>query len=186
MDNGILLILKIGTKVLIKKDNFLSQSHAETIYNFAYNSSYKIGWEDSPDLSARQYPSLHSIVSLKDLSDLGLIKALLDFTAQTKFNIFKQSNFTKAVINLSKPSDVHYTHTHSNALVALYYINLSWKDEYAGETLFYSNEDEVIYTSKYKPRKLVCFDGAIPHALRPQSIIGPNYRFTLSMFFKKE
>ena len=67
-----------------------------------------------------------------------------------------QSNFTKAVINLSKPCDVHYTHTHPDTLVVLYYINLSWNDEYAGETLFYSNEDEVIYTSKYKARKLVC------------------------------
>ena len=111
--------------MLIKKDNFLSQSHAETIYNFAYNANYKIGWEDLPELSARQYPSLHSDVSLKDLNDLGLMKAFLDFTATTKYNIFSQSNFTKAVINLSKPCDVHYTHTHPDTLVALYYINLS-------------------------------------------------------------
>ena len=73
----------------------------------------------------------------------------------------------------------------SPILSVLYYINLDWRDGWHGETLFYNpnNLKEIIYTSLYIPGRIILFDGSIPHAIRPQSIKAPKFRFTLSLFF---
>ena len=34
--------------------------------------------------------------------------------------------------------------------------------------------------------QLVFFDGKIPHTIKTQNIIGPSYRFTISLFFIKK
>ena len=36
----------------------------------------------------------------------------------------------------------------------------------------------------YVPGRLLMFDGTEPHSIRPQSFSGPQYRFTVSVFFK--
>jgi Rps23 Pro-64 3,4-dihydroxylase Tpa1-like proline 4-hydroxylase len=81
---------------------------------------------------------------------------------------------------------VYYAHTHGEDKVLLYYINMEWKEGWHGETQFYSDDlKEVKYTSPYTPGRLILFDGKIPHTMRPQSIIAPKFRFSLSMFLKK-
>ena len=32
--------------------------------------------------------------------------------------------------------------------------------------------------------QLLEFDGSLPHSIRPQSFIGPQYRFTIQIFLK--
>jgi len=88
-------------------------------------------------------------------------------------------------VNLSTPTDCHWAHTHKDHTVLLYYVNKHWKHDWAGETMFFNDDlSEVAYASVYKPGRIIVFDGEIPHSVRPQSSIAPNYRFTLSLFFK--
>ena len=65
------------------------------------------------------------------------------------------------------------------------FVNLDWRDGWHGETLFYNpdNLKEIVYTSLYIPGRIILFDGSIPHAIRPQSVKAPKFRFTLSLFF---
>ena len=88
-------------------------------------------------------------------------------------------------MNVVKSNDVHYIHHHEGEQVLLYYVNLDWQDGWYGETLFFnpSNIKEVQYTSSFQPGRIILFDGSIPHAIRPQSIKAPKFRFTLSLFF---
>ena len=166
--------------------NIFNHGKAEYVYNCAYAANYKIGWNDSVDLHAKQYPCLHSPIEEKDAHNLDILPQIQQLGLQSQFEpIFKKMNITKAVINLTKPGDVHFIHSHRDTVVVLYYINLNWKDEFGGETIFYSNDMDIIYTSKYEPRKLIIFDGEIPHCIKPQSILGPQFRFTLSLFLKK-
>ena len=54
----------------------------------------------------------------------------------------------------------------------------------AGAILFYDDySDEIIQSSKYKPGRIVLFDGKTPHSIRPSSHIAPQYRFTLFIGF---
>jgi len=70
----------------------------------------------------------------------------------------------------------------------LYYPNLHWEDGWEGETRFFNkhNRDEIVYTSVYKPGRIILFDGEIPHQIGTQSITGPKYRFTIGVFFKRK
>ena len=74
-----------------------------------------------------------------------------------------------------------------NLIGALYYVNLNWEDGFYGETFFYNSKDlsKIEFASVYKPGRIILFDGHIPHAIRPQSIKGPKFRFTLSVFLRK-
>jgi len=65
-------------------------------------------------------------------------------------------------------------------------VNVDWREEWAGETIFYDESNEIIFCSPYKPGRMIVFDGTIPHTIRPQSIISPNYRFSLTIRFTKE
>jgi hypothetical protein len=112
------------------------------------------------------------------------------FSRSETYKNYFEENFTnmyKVVTNLTTAGDVHYSHSHPGQIVFLYYVNLEWKDGYAGETLFYNNDiSEVIGTSNFTPGRCVIFDGDIPHTIRAQSSIAPEHRFTISVMFNKD
>ena len=71
--------------------------------------------------------------------------------------------------------------------VILIYLNQDWKLEWYGETLFYSEDlSEIIFAGLYTPGRIICFDGEVPHSIRPNSRLAPKFRYTMSLFFKKE
>lgn len=149
----------------------------QRIWNFVLNSNFRIkGWEDRDDIAKND---LHSRWDLKILKDSGLYSYVSD--------ICSFSFFDKCIINLSKPGDYYYTHTHgANVEVILYYVNLEWQDGWAGETLFFDQNRTSLKAYAYTPGRILKFDGELPHTIRPQSIIAPQYRFTISIFFNKK
>ena len=167
-------------------DDIVPFTKRTAFYQFAQNSLYKIGWADRGDYEKRAFPCLHSFFSPNDLTKMKILPFIEEIFQKSKFKK-KKMNIAKTVLNLSKPGDIHYNHIHLDRIGILYYINLDWKPEWYGETLFWDkDEKEIIYTSPYTPGRLIIFDAEkIPHTLRPQSSIGPAYRFTLSIFLKK-
>ena len=145
------------------------------VYNFVLNSNFRIrGWEDRDDMDKYD---LHSMWSIQDLKKSKL------YPYVEKFYSFK--TFDKCVVNLTKPGDHYFTHTHGEgSTVVLYYVNLEWKDGWAGETIFYDHKRIPTNSYEYTPGRLLKFDGRLPHSIRPQSFLGPQYRFTISVFFK--
>ena len=95
------------------------------------------------------------------------------------------SKWFKTTVTLTHAGDHYYTHCHGeDEMVILYYANLEWRDGWAGETMFYNDRRESIKSYDYVPGRIIKFDGKQPHSIRPQSFIGPQYRFTISTFFK--
>ena len=162
-------------------DNFFENDHCSEIYNFCINSYFKIGWVDSDEPQHKPYPNLHSAYSKEDLDKIKILEPILK-----KFKISKDQ-YSKCVVNLTKPLDVNFIHVHSNTSVVLYYANLTWNPEWGGETIFYKKDKKTIdLANPYVPNRLVFFDGKIPHTIKAQNIIGPSYRFTISLFFIKK
>lgn len=153
---------------------FYIQQH---VYNFILNSTFRIkGWEDRDDVDIEKY-DLHSPWSLEDLKASKLYPYINELYSFDKFD--------KCIVNLTKPGDHYYTHTHGeDTTVVLYYANLEWKDGWAGETMFYDDYRNSTKSYDYVPGRLLKFDGKQPHSIRPQSFIGPHYRFTVSTFFR--
>ena len=165
-------------------DNCLAEDIRSDIYLLSINAQYEIGWDDTSVFEHRQYPCLHHMLSKDEWEQLDLINRIQNLELR---NQLKELSYVSATINLAVPSSVQFQHTHPQKYTLLYYINMEWKNEYYGETLFYNDlGTEVEYTSIFKPGRIVFFDGNIPHTIRPSSHIEPSYRFTLFASFNEK
>lgn len=146
--------------------------------------NYSIGFEDTDALERSVHKYYIADFNIKELTDTNLFNEMYK-NIEVK-NLLENKQLKRATINTSTASQVNFPHTHYNEISLVYYINLDWKPEWAGETLFYNNDlSEIEFTSIYKPNRCIIFDGSIPHSVRCQSSIAPNYRFSLAMFFEK-
>lgn len=162
-------------------DNLFDYRFRDSMFMFIKNSFFLIGWEDSVTQEGLGYKNLHSRYSSEDNKQSGFTETIYKSDAARHL---KDLEVTQSVVNLSKPSDVNFIHTHPEKLVLLYYANLTWKNHWYGETLFFSeDEKEIELALPYTPGRLVIFDGKIPHSIRPQSFASDQYRFTFSTFF---
>ena len=150
---------------------------------FCVKSTYTLGWEDSHEPEKYQL-SAHSIWTVDELQSSGIYPYIQN--AVNKTDWFTKKEIDLVAVNLVRSDDVHYAHIHDDTQVVLYYVNLDWKDGWYGETIFYEPDDinSIAYTSTYTPGRFILFDGSIPHAIRPQSVKAPKFRFSLSCFFK--
>ena len=157
-------------------DNKIPFTVRENLLDYCTRSNFSLGWVDRPNI--------HSSWSDNNLSESKILPYIAECMDETPF--FTCRNIESVIVNLIRPSDVHFIHSHPNKQVALYYCNLNWEDGWYGETMFYDPNDleKVSYTSLYKPGRIILFDGSIPHAIRPQSISGPKYRITLTIVFR--
>lgn len=164
-------------------DTFLEPSDLERVYGICINSNFCIGWDDSQEVHKRAFPCLYSNYLQKDVNLLNINNYLY---SKVKNKYVKEKNFKKCIVNLTKPNDVNFIHTHPNEVAVLLYINPTWSVDWAGETIFYKNDmKEILYTSCYIPNRCIIFDGNIPHTIKSQNLLGPSYRFTITFFFKK-
>lgn len=166
-------------------DDVFPLSFRTAAYTFFKNSLFKIGWSDSNVLERQSNDYfLHSSYDLDDLANLGIMK-FFENTKEIK-DLMDGWSPEKAILNLSTMSDANYLHSHEKERVFLYYGNIEWMDGAHGETHWYSEDlKEIIFSTPYVPGRLIVFDGGIPHCVRPQSIVGPKYRFTLATIFSK-
>ena len=165
-------------------DDVVPTALRHQINDFCLKSFYKLGWYDSQDPS-EYIPNLHSNWSIEDLNKIQIPLYIEQCIKKTPWFTGKKLNQT--VVNLVRPMDVHYIHHHRTNHVALYYVNLDWKDGWYGETIFYDEfkENNIIFTSPYIPGRIILFDGNIPHAIRPQSTNGPKFRISITLFFEE-
>jgi len=163
-------------------DNTVPFNIQQIVYNTVLNSLFRIkGWEDRDDLDING-ANLHSNWSLEDLKESRLFPYVYNLVLEDD----DSKDFDKCIVNLTKPGDSYYTHTHGDdTTVVLYYVNLEWQDGWAGETLFYDDERNLMSAFEYTPGRILKFSGDTPHTIRPQSFKAPQYRFTISVFFRK-
>ena len=163
-------------------DDVVPYNIRETIWHCSVSADLKLGWEDS-NQPEKYDLNIHSNWSNEELESTEILPQIKKCIDETDW--FTNNKLSKVVCNLVRPDDVHYLHIHQKQQVCLYYVNLDWRDGWHGETLFYNPKvlKVIVYTSLYIPGRIILFDGSIPHAIRPQSVKAPKFRFTLSLFF---
>ena len=156
----------------------------DVLWEFCVNSTFRLGWEDT-DVPEKYDLNIYSEWTAKELVSTNIFPHITQCINETDW--FVNKNLQSVVCNLIRPDDVHYMHIHHDLQVALYYVNLDWRDGWHGETIFYdpNNVKEIAHTSLYVPGRIILFDGSIPNAIRPQSVKAPKFRFTLSLFFQR-
>lgn len=151
------------------------------IWEFVNNSMYRLGWADANTEQGVSHKYMYSSYSDADTEACGLLPFLKTTPVQEHISGL---TLKKSMVNLSVPSDSHWAHAHPEKLVVLYYANMDWEQHWHGETLFYTEDlSEIELAIRYTPGRIVVFDASIPHAMRPQSTLADNYRFTHAMTF---
>ena len=167
-------------KIIQVYDDLFDFEYRDKIYNFVKNSFFKIGWADST-IPEKAYEFLHSGYNKEDMDRLEFFEKIKNTDVMEHL---KELEHKHTKVNLSTPSDANFIHSHREKLAVLYYVNTDWQDGWHGETIFYDKHGkDIIFSSPYTPGRIIVFDAIIPHAIRPQSVIGPKFRFTLSSFF---
>jgi hypothetical protein len=104
-------------------------------------------------------------------------------------NVAKNYKLDSASVNISTPADLYHVHTDTHTvegITILYYVNMRWPIEWAGETIFLNeNGDDYEYVSAYKPGRVLMFDATIPHVIRPPVMKADTLRMTLALRFIK-
>ena len=163
-------------------DDVFDLAHRFDIQESVKRCPYQIGWADNTD---NQENYMFSQWAPEKLNQISLFAPFQkDHPLHEKLNPDK---FIRCVINNDVMSNTHWTHTHINENVFLYYVNMDWQEHWGGETLFFDKKknSDIIFGSRYTPGRVIWFDGEYPHTIKPQSRLGPKFRFTLSVFFKK-
>ena len=165
-------------------DDVFTLREKENFYKFFSNSMFKIGWGDSIELHEQHKKFLFSDYSGSDVVNSGFVDALKHKQCVELNAILNKKTLKTAVVNLSTPANSYQAHSHEEGLSMLYYANLRWQEEWAGETMFFSEDlKDVVFTSPYVPGRIIVFDNPLPHSIRAQSIAGPQYRFTFASFW---
>jgi SM-20-related protein len=164
-------------------DDLVNMGLRSKIFAYIMASKFRIGWADAAYGPKSAYKFLHSPFSKEELIASGLGDII--FSAPEIAAFIEGKELSKCMINLTQAGDVQFTHTHPiGETVVLYYANLDWLPEWWGETMFYNDDQSsIVHASRYTPGRIVVFDGTTPHAIRPQSTIGPQYRFTVTSIF---
>ena len=164
-------------------DDVFDLQYRYAVMAFAQTSLFRIGWADNLTPEKSQYQSLHSAYSAEDIERLGVLERLANTPVAQEMVGHKVE---KCILNLSTASDANFIHAHPEDKVLLYYVNLEWHDGWHGETLFYDEAGkDVVFANAYTPNRLVAFDAKIPHTIRPQSHLAPQYRLTLAVILNK-
>ena len=54
------------------------------------------------------------------------------------------------------------------------------------QRIYKKDRKTISLANPYTPNQLIVFDGKVPHTIKSQNLIGPSYRFTISLFFNKK
>lgn len=73
----------------------------------------------------------------------------------------------------------HYDSREDGNFTTILYIVPEWKAEWAGETVFFNDEGEIVCSVLPKPNRAITLDGTQLHAARSLARICPNVRITL-------
>jgi len=153
----------------------------QNIFLVALNSKFSIGWSDGVILDNSINRFLHAAWTDRELSECGILEAIGETPVAKEIGSLKLS---RAILNLATPNDSYFYHAHSEKKILLYYVNLEWLDGWHGETLFFDESGrDILFTSRFTPNRIIAFDGSIPHALRPPSILATKFRFSLALIY---
>lgn len=168
-------------------DDVFSASERFKLYEFVNTSLYTVDrFGSSAPEHAKFHKTLKSSYNLIDILNFGF------FNNEHVLKYIKDNDLTvrECYVNLCTASDIYTYHTDTYTAgipTGIYYANLEWDPTWEGETHF-SNEamDEILYTSSFKPGRIIFFDGNIPHKSSQPGPLAEFYRFVFTIKFSKK
>jgi len=163
-------------------DNAIPAGEVERIYDFVIRSAFYVGWVDRPEEISGLFRNMASHYSDEDTKGLEFFESI---QSQELLDKIGGRWPVKTTVNLSYPGNVYYPHTHQRQDSMVYYCNVRWLPEWAGETMIFNDDMTVDTACEFKSGRVLWMDEGVPHSLRAPSTACPDFRFTMAMFFDK-
>lgn len=174
------MILDDGKRIDVF-DNVFPLNTRTQIYANCANSEFRLGFEALGRLERGSYDyHLNSRFSDELISEMGIFEHLSK--NEEIMSLISGMKLRGTYVNLTTAAEAYFVHSDASGKTLLYYVNPDWRDGMGGETVFWKDDlSEIIFSSPYISGRLIVFDGSIPHSLRPQTFLGPKYRFSMAM-----
>lgn len=161
-------------------DDVFTFTQREMMYEVVKNIPYYIQGGSTTDIQNFSDVALQSMFTYDQYTKFGLLYS----KDREYMNLIKQyqaHRFYSLLMNYSLKPHYHTDTKGVPAVTLLYYANLEWNPDWGGETMFTDDTDlnKIVYTSAYKPGRVVLFDSEIPHKACPPSFHASHYRFTV-------
>lgn len=142
----------------------------DSLYSPKHSSDYRLPYRDQ---------RLVSRLTSQQVQDLFLTEVLQEVCKAINEPPIE---ILEAYINIYTPDSTCLAHidSPSKGLTFLYYPNTLWDINWGGETIFFDNNKEAVFTSIYKPNRLVVFDPRIMHLAKTPSILSESFRYTIA------
>ena len=129
-------------------------------------------------MTADHGPALDSAAFERDLTRNAPIVSTL--WQALKAGVMRGHALTRCYANGYPVGAEAVDHAQRFGFPGIYYPNLDWDPNYAGETVFFTADGSDIIRSVYpRPNRLVIFPGTIPHVARALTSRCPHLRITL-------
>lgn len=166
-------------------DNLFSYHERRKFFMFVRNSKYLCVGKDNVLMTVHDGMQIYSSYSIQDAENMGFLKSEPIKKLYTLYDL-RDEDIHQIRINLTTNSEKNHIHTDPTGITLMYYVNLEWKVEWGGHTLFMDDEvKNARYTCIYEPGKVVLFDGSIPHMIMTPSSLCPFHRYSLVIQYKK-
>jgi len=169
-------------KQLTVFDNVFSFRERLDLYNFFTSGLFKFSGTSNSELNANHKEYIQSAYSPEDLENSRFFSPNL-VNILSKY--IENKSITRSYVFSSNFLNKHYFHVDPVGLTLLYYANLNWSLNDGGETLFTNDSiDEVLYTSLFKPGRIILFDSSIPHKSNSIPVSTTSFRFSFVVNFE--
>lgn len=158
-------------------DSFLPQHLHQLVARYAAQSNYQYG-HGSNDTSSHNTGRLVSMLTGSQTKELPLYDAFVDFCKTVK----QPQTVQRAYINMSfvTTGNVEHVDDDREGLTLLYYANTDWSLPWGGETLFFTQDQEIGFASVCKPNRAIVFDSRLLHSARHPSALAKTPRYTVT------
>jgi hypothetical protein len=181
-------ITTASNKKIYIYDDLFTFAQRSFFYSYCKNLSFRLGGIDTPQIEHQSDITLISPLTEHDVSQLKFFTLLPKDDIIT--DILDNYKIINYMINLSTPSDNYHVHDDcgvKDGFTLLYYVNIDWRLEWAGETVFLNDlATDIEYVSPYKPGRVILFNGSIPHMIRTATHKANNLRFTFASRFERK
>ena len=157
-------------------DGLFNLSEKTHIWNIVRNAFFKIG----DDMNSKRY--MKSEFDYREAAATNIIRKLQKTTAS---KLLYNTAFERCIVTLDSYASIHTLRTVPGYILAQYYVNLEWDDNFGGESSFYNNDDSLMFSSQYVPGRCLVFDGDLPHSFKPFTIEAPQHRFIVTFYYRK-
>lgn len=184
------IITTSSNKTIEVFDGLFSSIEREHFFNFVRGSFYEVTGCDNYDEQEESLKNqIYCNYNEQNVTKMGILQS--PFFREKVLSKYPINVVQQARVNVSNCFEYNVPHHDATGekppkYTLLYYCNLSWQIEWAGQTLFFADEkcQDVEYCSLFIPGRLIVFDSSIMHTIVTPTAFAKQHRFSFVIQYR--